>query len=297
MNNNLKLYTGLFVAQLAVSWSAIFIRWMDDTPALVIAVYRMIWAVGIFAIWQWRKAEPGRSLRLLNGRERLWVVVAGFFLALHFFFWITSVQYTTVAHAATIYATQPVFALILGPFLLKESGDRRAIIAVALAMLGVVIISGMDMQIESSRQLFGDALALGSALSITLYLFVARHLRSKADLLPYLIGVYCAAGVFLLLACLLLGLPLSGYSWKIHLLFLLMALIPTGIGHSLMNWAARKIEAWKVNMSNLGEPLFASLLAYWFFAELPGEWFYAGAGLIVVGIAMALTKRSVKNEK
>ena len=72
----------------------------------------------------------------------------------------------------------------------------------------------------------------------------------------------------------------------------LLALIPTGIGHSLLNWAARKIPVYKVNFSVLGEPLIASLLAYFLFAEKPYGFFYLGAVLILVGIVLALLDQS-----
>ena len=73
-------------------------------------------------------------------------------------------------------------------------------------------------------------------------------------------------------------------------MMLLLALVPTGIGHSLLNWAARRLEAYKVNMTNLGEPVVASALAVLFFAEFPGVWFYPGAALILAGIAITLRR-------
>jgi len=72
----------------------------------------------------------------------------------------------------------------------------------------------------------------------------------------------------------------------------LLALIPTCIGHSLINWAARKIEVFKVNFFILGEPLLAPLLAYIYFGEKPLGIFYLGAVLVFTGIILSSFKNS-----
>jgi drug/metabolite transporter (DMT)-like permease len=138
----------------------------------------------------------------------------------------------------------------------------------------------------------GDVLALAGALFVTLYILIARHQRDKLDLIPYLIAVYAGAAFTLLLLVFLSGYPLLDYPIEIHGIMFLLALIPTGIGHSLINWAARKIPVYKVNFSILGEPLIASVLAYVLFSEKPYGFFYLGAILITAGIVLALLDQS-----
>ena len=75
---------------------------------------------------------------------------------------------------------------------------------------------------------------------------------------------------------------------------LLLALVPTGIGHSLINWAARKVQVYKVNFIILGEPIIASILAYFIFSEKPYGLFYLGAAFIIPGIALALLDRPLR---
>lgn len=287
-----RTYLGLLTAVLAVSWAAILVRWCGDAPALIIAFYRMFWATGIFAALYFRRPAQKRQLNL--SRKSKWLILfSGMMLALHFAAWIGSLKFTSVAHALTLGATGPIFALLLAPFLLKEHIDRRAIVAVVLAFAGIVVIAGQDFRIESD-QFIGDMLALSSAIFVTLYLFVARMTRGEIDLMPYLTLVYGAAALILLIFNLAANHNLVDYSPRVHLLFLLLALVPTGVGHSLINWAARRIEVYKVNLAVLGEPLIASILAYFFFQELPLGWFYAGAALILGGIALALWEGKTK---
>lgn len=283
-------YLGLFIAVLAVSWASIFIRWCGDTPALVIAFYRMLWSFLLFVILFMVNKRRGAHYSRLEKRDRLLIAVAGVMLALHFATWIASLKFTTVAHSLTLESTHPVFALILSPLLLKEKGDWRSVVAVILTFIGIFIIAGMEFSFQSD-QFRGDLLAVSSALFVTLYLFVARYLREKIDLISYIVKVYGIAMVVLLNMNLFSRHPLFDYPWQVHLMMAFLALIPTGIGHSLFNWAARRTRAYRVNLSILGEPVLASFLAYIFFQEVPRGWFYLGAAFILLGIGIAVIER------
>lgn len=287
---NVKTYLGLLMAVLSVAFAAIFVRWCGDTPSMVIAFYRMFWATGIFALLQWRQKNP---VKALPARSRWQIFFAGLMLALHFITWIGSLKFTTVAHALIIGSTAPVFALVFAPFMLKEFSDRRAIVAVALATVGILVIAAQDWNSGSgtSGQFFGDMLALISAVFVTLYFLTGRKMRNDIALVPYLLRVYGSAAVILLVFSVAAGHSLIDYPAEAHIFMLLLALIPTGVGHSLFNWAARRIEVYKVNLTFLGEPLLASILAFFFFNEVPQVWFYAGAALILVGIVIALWER------
>ncbi len=283
----MSVYTGLLIAIFAVSWASILVRWCGGTPALVISFYRMFWSAFLFTVLQLRFNPTALRYKGLHRRSKLLIGIAGLFLAAHFWTWIASVQLTTIAHALILGSTHPVFALLFAPLLLKERSSWRAALAAVVTMIGVLIIAGQDFQFAHGN-LQGDILAVFSALFVTFYIFVARHQREKIDLIPYLIGVYTSASFILLVVILAKGLPLFSYPIRIHGIMLLLALVPTGIGHSLINWAARKIEAYKVNFSILGEPVFASLLAFFIFGEKPYGLFYVGAVFIVAGIFLSL---------
>jgi len=303
--HNPETYFGLFIAVLAVSWASIFIRWCGDTPSLVISFYRMLWSSLLFALLYLPRKAERRKFPKLSKRQRWFIFAAGFLLALHFVTWIASLKLTTIAHSLTLESTHPVFAVLLSPLLLKEKAGWRSIVAVLCTFVGILVIGGQDLAFSSDApfheyifsqqflggQLFGDLLAVASALFVTLYLFIARHLRSNIDLIFYLALVYGAAALILLVFNLAAGHSLINYPLRVHLFMLLLALIPTGVGHSLLNWAARRIEAYKVSLTALGEPVLASIMAYLFFGEVPYGWFYAGALFILLGIFLAMSER------
>ena len=286
-------YVGILIAVFAVSWASIFIRWCGDTPALVISFYRMFWSTALLLTYQLiTRPETLQLKRMLTKNIRL-MMLAGVLLALHFGSWIASIQLTQISHSLILESTHPVFALLLSPLLLKEKGSWYAVVAAILTFFGVVIIAGQDLLTFDGRFL-GDALALAGAVFVTLYMLIARHQRENIEIIPYLIMVYAAATLTLLILVVLAGHNLLDYPLRVHGIMLLLAIVPTGIGHSLINWAARKIPVYKVNFSILGEPVIASILAYFFFQEKPYGLFYLGAGFIVMGIVLALLDQSGK---
>jgi drug/metabolite transporter (DMT)-like permease len=289
-------YIGILIAVFTVSWASIFIRWCGDTPALVISFYRMFWSA--FILLGYQLIVKPRSLqlnRLLSKNLKLYIL-AGILLAFHFGSWIASIQLTKISHSLVLESTHPVFALLLSPLILKEKGSWYAVVAAILTFIGVMIIAGQDLFALDGKFL-GDALALAGAIFVTLYMLIARHQREKIELIPYLIVVYSTAALTLLILVLAAGYNLFDYSLQIHGIMILLAIIPTGIGHSLINWAARKIPVYKVNFSILGEPVIASVLAYFIFAEKPYGFFYLGASFILLGIFLALMEQSGKSNE
>lgn len=286
-------FLGLIIAVFAVSWASIFIRWCGDTPALVISFYRMFWSTLLLLIYQLFANRQALQYRRLTGKSQRLILLAGILLALHFATWIASIQLTKISHSLVLESTHPVFALLLSPLLLKEKGSWNAVIAAMVTLLGILVIAGQDV-FSFDGKFVGDVLALAGALFVTLYMLIARHQREKISLIPYLIAVYAGATVTLLILILISGYPLFQYSLEVHGFMFLLAVIPTGVGHSLINWAARRIPVYKVNFSILGEPIIASILAYILFGEQPYGFFYPGAAFILLGIILALMDQTRK---
>ena len=122
----------LAFAILAVSTASIFIRLAQEhAPSLVIAAGRLTLATLILApiAWTQKRAE----LRSLSRSELGLALLSGFFLALHFATWISSLEYTTVASSVVLVSTVPLWVALLSPVLLKEPVTRLVLAGMALA--------------------------------------------------------------------------------------------------------------------------------------------------------------------
>src|SRR5664279_1337018 len=93
---------------LAVSTSSIFIRFANrDASSLAIAAYRLTLAIIILAPLALTRYR--RELNSLTREELLLGLLSGFFLALHFATWISSLEYTSVASSVVLVTTTPLW--------------------------------------------------------------------------------------------------------------------------------------------------------------------------------------------
>ncbi len=272
----------LGLAILAMSWGSIFVRWCASPPA-TIGLYRLGLAALLILPWSIgpvRRAVP--TPRLLAASAG-----AGILLALHFVTWIASLQYTTIASSTLLVSTQPIASAILSWMFLGEKAGRRAWAGIALAIVGVGVVSWGGAG-PAEAHLRGDLLALLGALFAAGYLVIGRAARGGSGLAVYFLLVNTVAACVLAMGALLGGQPLLPVRRQDFLWLALSAAIPHLLGHGAMNWAVRRLRAYVVNVAALGEPVLATLYAFVFFQEAPGPALYPGAILIAAGVALVL---------
>jgi drug/metabolite transporter (DMT)-like permease len=284
-------YLALIIGTLAVSTGAIFAR-LADAPSLVIAAYRVGIASLILAPITWWKARD--EIVKLSKRDLELAVISGFFLALHFATWISSLDYTSVANSVVLVNTNPLWVGLLTPLIVKEKVKRAALISIIVSVFGGAIIGYGDFA-TGGKALLGDALALAGSFCAAIYLLLGRNLRRKLSLLPYIFICYGSAAVILWIIVLFLGLPISGFSTGTVAAFWGMALIAQIIGHSTYNWALKWLSAGLIAVSLLGEPVISTILAYIIFDEGLTMYKFVGGGIILSGIYIAAASESRSN--
>jgi len=280
------LYLTLLIATFAVSWAAILIK-LSGAEALPTAFYRMAITALILLIPAWPKLR--RSLGALTPKEIGLLALSGLALGFHFTAWVTSLFYTSISNSTLIVATQPVFVLVLERLFFKEKVSFRAITGMIIAVLGIAIISQGDFEL-GREFIYGDILALLGAIFASIYLLIGRRLRVRLDNLSYIFPVFFLAAFVLLIISLFSKENLTDYPAKTWLIFFLLALIPTIIGHSLYNWLLKFVRAHLVAMTILGEPIGATVLAILFFNQIPGWWTIIGGMMILSGIFVVLRR-------
>jgi drug/metabolite transporter (DMT)-like permease len=268
----------LVLGVLAISGAAILIRKAEAEP-IAIAFYRMLFAAVMLL---------PLALHDLTHTKVTWQAVgalalAGFFLALHFALWNTSLDYTSVTSSVVLVTTQPVFVTILGALLLKEIPTRRAWYGLALALAGSTLIALVGSTGDASR-LAGNAMALAGAVMAAGYFLVGRVARRTLPIGLYAASAYAFSALFLLLFALILKQPLAGYTKETWWSLVLLALVPTVFGHTSLSWALKYLPTAMVSVSILGEPLGATILAMIVLKEMPVLGEILGSCLILAGI-------------
>jgi drug/metabolite transporter (DMT)-like permease len=217
------------------------------------------------------------------------MILSGALLALHFWSWIASLRYTSVASSVVLVSLKPVFAWGLAAAWLREHPTRMESWGIALAVVGASLIGLGDARL-SLGALGGDVLALLGAVTGAGYYVIGRRVRQTVGIWRYATGVYAVAAAALALLAVARRAPLVGFAGRDWAVFGAMAAGPMLIGHTGMNYALRHFRATTVNVAALGEPVGATLLAWIIPAihEVPRLMALAGGVLVLVGIGLSL---------
>ena len=146
-----------------VSTASILIRLAqaEGASSLTIAAVRLGLAAAILAPFAWLKA--GREIMLLGRRELGLCLLSGMFLAMHFWTWISSLEYTSVASSAALVTTNPLWVGLASAVLLREHPAPAALAGIALTVAGSVLIFAADSggsERTATNPLLGNVLAL-----------------------------------------------------------------------------------------------------------------------------------------
>jgi drug/metabolite transporter (DMT)-like permease len=288
-NPSLALISGV----LAVSTGAIFAK-LAEAPALVIAAYRVGLASLILAPIAWWQARD--ELLGLERKDYMLALLSGFFLALHFSTWISSLSYTSVANSVVLVNTNPLWVGILTPLISKDRLTLMTKIGIVISVIGGAIIGAGDFA-TGGQALWGDFLALLGSICAAVYLLLGRNLRRKLSLLAYVIICYGSAAIILWVLVIALGLQVVGFSSGTYAAFAGMALISQIIGHTSYNWALKWFSASLIAVSLLGEPIGATILAYIIFDETLTWTKLIGGSLILAAIYLAARGEQVNRRE
>ncbi len=115
-----------------------------------------------------------------------------------------------MASSTALVATQPVWAALIARWRGAHI-PRSAWVGIAISLLGVVILTGIDVSVDP-RHLIGDVLALVGGMLAAAYVTVSESARRTVSTATLTTGLYAAAAVLLLGMCLIGGQALTGFS-------------------------------------------------------------------------------------
>jgi len=226
-----------------------------------------------------RPAFPTRS-SLIGNTVRIPVVVM---TAGSFFY---SLSVLPLAEAVTLSFLAPVFVALLGALILKERLDGRILQALGFGIAGMLMMVWPRLQGEVSGAGLGVAAALFSAVSYAFNLILLRRIALKEH--PSIIVLFQNGGPALCLAipAWLHFVPLSGQDLAAY--FFAGAL---GVaGHLSLTSAFARAPASRLAPIEYTALIWASLLGWSVFGEVPSLTTFAG-GLLIVAGAFAVSRR------
>jgi drug/metabolite transporter (DMT)-like permease len=288
VSENSRAYLAIGTAMVSVSFASVLIVWSESSP-LVIATYRLAFTCALLAPYLIVTGGFSEIARF-DRREVLLVVLSGVALAFHFGLWIVSLTLTLVASSVILVTSHPMFVAAVSHFLLKERVRKAAVAGIVIAFSGVVIIflSGYDV---SENELLGDVLAFLGGICAGIYFLSGRVARQSVAVAPYSFSVYGISASILFVGAIVAGDAFMVTDPRELTLFVLMAVVPTILGHTMLNYALKTVPAHVISASVLAEPVGASLLAYLLLEDqIPGPYVIAGGALVILGLYIVIVK-------
>jgi drug/metabolite transporter (DMT)-like permease len=273
------------------SLSSLLVR-LSTAPPLAVAAWRMLLSaalvVPIVGAGMWREVRGGRTPQQRRdarhgvARSLPLIVASGVFLSLHFATWITSLGMTSVAHSTVLVTMHPVIVLAAGSIFLGEAAGRGRTVAAIVAVGGAILLSFGGSVGGRPPTVTGDLLAFAGAVAVSGYLILGRWARRRVDAWTYSLIVYTVAAILLVIFATVADQPLTGYPVREFLIFGALAFFCTVLGHGLINWGLRYLSAGDVSMYILLEPVFATVMALIWLAEVPGVVTTIGALVVLL---------------
>lgn len=221
--------------------------------------------------------------------------MSGGALAVHFATWVPAVTLTSVTAATALVAVQPVWNALIA----RAGGQAvsgRVWAGVVVAVLGALVLTGLDLGGEPSA-LLGNVLALVGGVAAAVYVAVGARVREDVGTAAYSVSAYGVTALALLVLCLVLGVPLTGFSLQTWLMLLALTALAQLLGHTLLNRAVGTVGPVVVALVILLEVPAATVIAAVWLGQVPPVASIPAAALVLAGVALVVTSRPMGTER
>lgn len=260
---------------------------LSTMPILTLIFWRNLGGFFLVLPWALRDLDC-RDPKIRQGLR--YSFFSGVALALHFIGFFIAMRFTSVATGTALTALQPLFATY---FVKRLGGEipRRAWMGMALAFLGVLIITGVDLQI-STRAFIGDLAALFCAALAATYVVLGAKARDSISTPTYTSIAYLTCALISLLFALVTDSELFNFSTREWLLLVALIAGAQILGHTILNFTLKSLSPAIVSLVVFFEVPVSALLAFWWLDQLPPIGTVPGLLLILAGCAVVVFKRS-----
>ena len=131
---------------------------------------------GLFLI-AFVKLKTGKVRFHLSSQQFLWLVISGAVIGVNWIMLFEAYTYTTIATTTLCYYMAPIIVLIVSPILFREKLTTRKIICAVIAIIGMILVSGiLDGHSAGDQNMRGVLLALSAALLYAIVVIINKKL-------------------------------------------------------------------------------------------------------------------------
>lgn len=232
------------------------------------------------------------------------IIFSGIFLGMLSGLYVMSTQLTTLANAAFLIYTGPVYSTVLAAIFLKEKINKVTIMALVAVFLGAMFIIGFidwdgglkiafdfgEVEGKPNKAL-GDVVALSSGVAYGLYLFVSRY-REDFDsnvraYTNFIFAVITIGSMIFFKSLNIIDFPedpkISDMPGSMWVVLIIAAFITGAVAFYLLTVATKILKASELATIAYQETIMASILGMALFDQQLTPLQYLGGALIIGG--------------
>ncbi|WP_339662986.1 DMT family transporter [uncultured Polaribacter sp.] len=283
-NSHQKNLYFLLLGTLFVSTSGVLGRYIA-LPAEAIIFCRASFAtIFIYAFCRFKKID----LKIKSKKDFYSFLVSGIFMALHWVTYFIALKLSNVAIGMLSLFTFPVITALLEPLFTKQKLNPVHVFLAVLVLLGIYMLVP-DLSLENDH-LKGILFGIFSA-----FCYALRNLTIKKHVTNYngsALMLHQMIIVSVLLIPVLFFSDFSNFESQLPLL-LLIALLTTAIGHTMIVNALKHFSVTTASIIGSAQPIFGIIIAYFFVHEIPSYNTYIGGAIILFTVVV----ESVRSKK
>jgi drug/metabolite transporter (DMT)-like permease len=241
-------------------------------------------------LWGYSVIRPAGKLSSANKKR---IIFAGIFLGCHFACFFLGIRNTSIANATLLGCVAPIFTVIISIFQKKEI-NKMTYVGLSVALIGGGIIQSGDISLDSAN-LFGNSIALLSALFLAITFVLAEEIRQETNSIVYGRTLFFVASITVLLIATTAGNSILNFKAGDIPWFLFLGLVPSIFGHNLLNYAVKYITPTAVSSVPLGEPIIASIFALLLFGEAIPIGALLGGPVVLIGVYIIINNQAVSS--
>jgi drug/metabolite transporter (DMT)-like permease len=254
------------------------------------AFWRLTFALPALAIWAFlekRDRDPTNDAKIPWGM----MVLAGALFAGDLATWHAGIVRTSAANATFLSNLTPIVVVFVAWLTTRVLPKRAYWIAVAIALIGSLLLSGGAPGTDKER-LLGDSLSALTSIWYGFYLLVIARLREKFGAGTIMLASSGVAAAICLIVTLWSGEPifpdLKGQSWiAVWWPLVVLGLLAQVGGQGLLAVGFGKVPAHIASVLILWQPVLVSILGWILLSEALTPIQLAGGALVMVGVWLA----------
>lgn len=265
------------------TWMAIKVGLRGAPPLTSIAVRMAIASLLVAAIVRWRRIPLPREARFV----RLGVFLGVFHVVLPYTLVYYSEQRISSGLAAVLYATLPLFVMLLARAMLANPLTARKLAGVAAGLVGVAVIFSDNLRLGRAEAT-GTVMVIGSVMASAVGAVATKKWARAYHPVASLLVPFSTAAL-ITTACALVFEPSASLRFDATTWSTIVYLAAAGsvVAFALFFFILQHLDVTLVSYQTFIIPVVAVLLGWVFLGETLSARVGAGAALILAGISLA----------